>query len=956
MTLHCQYARLAVLLLLSTVSLLGRAYTLQLSSDGYPRLEINGSSNLSYNVSTVGGSQSYYQDDNFDRQKSFTQNSNLHITGQLLPDLQLNAVMNLSLYTPDTLHWNLRYDGGSAKLLLGEFPADLGGNEFVLLNRTLTGLQVDPVLPKGSLRFITSKLKSPVRTDTFYGRNVSGPYYLTATPIVDGSEVVLIGNTRKERTKDYTLDYYNGIVTFAPEIIVSPAERITVSYEVAVQGIGGGQLYGVRATYPILPNLNVGITHLQVEGKGASSTEREERDQFLGNASPGPFYLTYRPIVADSEIVTINGALQTRTEAYTLEYATGKLLFKSGYEPPYSTTVIIRYRVQQTGSSSSDRGVTGIDLNWASSHGLAVRVQAARSAQDPTRTIAAEQVRNEPFTVAPGIPITQQVFRLRKAPVQAGTDVVRAGAQQLIRDQDYTLNDTTGELRLLINTIPISPTGPSLYVSYTSQPRQEALEGNSAVAVQSTYAHGRVAASLGFRQVDPGFTPLEMVGYRNTSRAWNWTGGYTFSDDLSFSLTGEDVRQPYNPYSSSSSSIIMHEQNRSYMLDFHRPNWPSVSLRRTTTDSQQEGDHTLGNASSTDSLMLAWTKNPITASLNLMRAATDSRQLRYTLDPYAPVPDNPDPSDPVYTYKGTTDNASLNLMYQPNDRLSVGMNLAKNNIATKNDGKTINSGGDSMTVNATYRPVQALTLTASARESNTDAATSVVGSDIPALTNRNLSLGANWQASQRMSFGVNYTNDHAEGGDSSNSSSNGLSANLWWQPLDQASLNGYWSSQGLHYLGAQGDSRSNMVGVSAQIGPIKKATVSLDAQHIWGENSFGVTQLWQSEGVARRAVPQIVDTVGIAGNATGNKLTTLAARVSYPIANKQELFVSGETTQSSGFPSESTKHSVGLGWNYRLNDNLTLTLGGQRVIYSDSATPDLNYNANQFNADLSWQF
>ncbi len=831
-----------------------------LPTKSYPKLEVSGNNTLSLNINNVDGSQSYYRDDNTERDRVFTSTSNLYLNGEIYKDLFLNATMLANRYAPNNFTWNMRYDGNDARVLLGDFTANLVGNEYVQLNRSIQGVQVETKLPRGSLMLVRSELKSPVRSDTFYGENISGPYYLKASPIVDGSEIVLVNNVRKERMRDYTLNYTSGILNFSAGIIIGPSDRVDVSYELSVNGVSGGVLYAVRAMYP-LKHLQIGVNHLQVNGRGQGDTVQSQRDQFLANGTPGPYYLTYHPIASASEIITFNGILQQNTELiqiYTLDYTTGRLLFTSGHEPPMNTTVIVRYGVTIPGSNNGKHSVTGLDLNWMASDGLTFGLQAAQS-RDPAESAA----------------------------------------------------------------------------------------GTSALSLHSTYVQRGLTLSTRYRQVGAGFSPLQMVGYRNVDRDLSWSCRYAPLDWMTVTGSGNNARQPLNPYAATSSGITMNERNRAFSLNLHKMHWPSLSLQHTTVNAAQVGAELLGNTNTTDSLTLGLTRAEFTASLAFSRITTDSRQLM----------DLSNPSASIFRYQGTTHNSVLNLQYQPNDRLTVGANLAGNRIEMQNTQNTDTATrGRNAQLTASYRAGEKVSFNTTFSTSKTGAVESVTGSTISAQKNDTVTWGANWQPAERLNLGLNYARDLAEGGDFSNSKSDTLSANIGWQPHKQISCNSFWSRQQLRYLTESGNSVSNLLGMNSDIGGLGKVRIKLDMQYLWGETAFGVSQLMQAEGVKHRTVPVSVEPQTVGAIATSNRLITATARVSYPIARKQEMFIAGDTTRNSGFPSKSRKNAFGLGWNYLLNDNLTFTIDAGRVYYSDDTNSSLNYKANQFNAQLSWHF
>jgi len=858
---HCRPI-LALVLLGSAGSYIS-AYVLPLGT--YPKLEINGNNTLSLNLHQIEGSSSFYSDDNYGKDRALTNTSNLYITGELYNDLYLNANVAADPYSPDTVNWNLRYDGNDAKVLLGEFNPNMAGNDFVGLNRSLQGMKVDVVLPRGSLSLIGSNLQAPVRTDTFYGQNTSGPYYLTSSPIVDGSEVVTVNSTQKSRTNDYTINYLTGELDFSSGTIISPADKVTVSYEVKANGLGGGKLYAMRATYPIANGLQIGASHLILEGQNQGSTVRDERDQYVGMGTPGPFYLTSRPIVLDSETVTINGVLvpkvtDTGVHPYTLDNQTGQLLFAQGYEPPTGSTLIVRYRVEISSGGSGDRSVTGVDVNWALRNGLKFNMQAAQSKGN------------------------------------AAT---------------------------------------------------EASGNHTAMSFGAHYDSDRLNASTQFRSIGSGFAPLESVGYRNVDKDLQWTLNYKATKDLSISTYGNSTRLPLNPYSSTSTSnIMMDELNRFFSIDYHKENWPRITYQRSMQDTSQAGVGSLGNSSTTDTLNLSLGGQHLNGALSLNHSTNSSHQLT----------DQNNPNSTVFDYSGTNDNANLNLQYQPNDRFDMGMSLAMNRVKADSTGGITSTNGSNAEVHANYQASTNLKLSAQMMMNETGSAQGVTGGSINALKDQSTNLSATWKPTHNVDVNLLLTKQRTEGDYYSNSESNNITANVGWQANEKLNFTGYWTRQNLSYLDSPGGSISNMLGIHSDVGLLGKLKLALDGQYLWGETSEAVNQMYYSTAASMRSVRVPIEDQYTQGGATGNRLTTLAARLSYPIAKNQEIFLTGDTSRSSGYPSKSLKNSFGLGWDYHINDNLTFTLNAGRVQYQDDANESLNYGANQLNAQLSWHF
>jgi len=852
-----------------------RASAYLLPIQPYPKIEINGSNSISYTYSQVQGSNSFYNDDNIDHNGFSTQSSNLLLKGELFKNLFFNAEVSTNQSSPQAFRWSLHYNNPSSKVRLGEFSANLPGNEFVTLNRSLLGIQVDTTLPRGTCSILASQLSSPVHTDNFHGQNISGPYYLTASPIVDGSEVVLLNDVRKERTKDYTLDYSSGILNFVNGLIIAPADRVTVSYEILSSGAeGGGRLYGVRVAYPVLGNLNVGVTHLLLQGNGSSgSATTAERDQFLGNGTPGPFTLTYRPIVANSESVTVNGILIPPTATngehpYTLEDTTGRLLFSSGYEPPIDSTVIVRYSIVNEGNTggSKDHGVTGVDADMIFGNGLSVNVQAAQSS--------------------------------------AGT-----------------LN--------------------------------EARNGNTAFSIATGFTHDKFNTMFRFHQVDPGFTPLDTAGYRSVLQNFEWSAGFSPNNLFTFSTSGANTHEPLNPYGTSDTNAAasadvssMEEHTRAFAVEFHQTNWPSLTLRRTLYDTNQFGTGDLGNSSTTDNLTMAWARGIFSTMLGLNHVSTNNRQQS----------DANDPSSSIVEYNGGTQSATLGMQLHPNDHFDISSSMAVNQTTAKLASGENVSAAQSIQVSSHYRVNSQLSFSTALSSNRSGNADSLNGTTIPGQNNTSLSLNSDWRPRKNLGVGLGYSENRAEGGtDASNSVTKNYNSNINWQATELLTFSTYYTRQELHYIGGTGDSLSNMVGANSELGPFGKFKIGLDGQLLWGKTAVAVTALAQSLGVTRRMLAMPFDTTPTT-TVNGNTLSSLRGKVSYDIAPRQDLFLSGDVTSNGGYPSQSYKQSVGLGWDYQVSKSITLTLDGGRVVYVDQANPSLNYTANQVNSQLSWRF
>jgi hypothetical protein len=880
------------------------------------------------------------------------------ITRTLQPNLLLNATIPATTTGPnDNSHWNLRYDGASAKMQFGEIPATLTGNDLVSLNRTVQGVQVDAVLAKGTLSGLVSQVTAPTYTDEIIGQNNAGPYYLSTSPVAAGSETVTRNGRQLVRERDYQLDAQVGALTLLRGQWLTPSDHLTVHYEGLVNGAVGGRIVALRGAYPISDHLTVGISHIGLTGHGASTAAAaDEEDHFLGKSIAGPFYLTYRPVVNGSETLTINGVRQARNIAYTLDYATGQLRFLIGHIPPYGAAVDVRYRVAGQSAGSTDRSVTGIDLNWQSGKGLGFNLQTAVSgAATPTalaQTVA--PVQNELLTINRGQALNQQVLHLQHVPIVPGSETVRALSQTLVRNQDYSLNAQSGELRLLHTAIPLSPVQPSLQVSYTPAASSTAATGNSAMIATATLNQGKVSAMARFRKTDPGFTPLDPVSSA-VDRALEWSSSYAPNSALTLSTTGDNSRTPSTTVGAPGQTATL-AQNRSYALNYHQSNLPAVTLQHTThASSALLNGAPQGDKSTDDNLSTTWTKKAFTTTVSLDHSVASTRQ-PLMLDGSATPVGQATPANASSMYQSTTQSASVNVGYHPNDRLDLGLNLMRNHLVSSTDGVTSTTGGENLQVTATLHPKSNLALSANMQTNTTDAIKSSNGTTIPAQRNRNLSLQADWQPAKQLHVATALRADRTAGGDLGDNATATLSHAITWSPNDATSVSGYAAQQHGQFT-QSAKSQASLVGLSAKITPLRHTTVSVDIQHLRGSNSDGVNQLWQTEGQARRAMPSLADSLGVSSPVNGTKLTGVSGSIGYKLGEKHDLSLTGELVGGAGSLGKFRRDAFGIGWHYHATDDLALSLDARRVrdhgVLAESTEPKA---FTDLSASMTWTF
>ena len=518
---------------------------------------------------------------------------------------------------------------------------------------------------------------------------------------------------------------------------------------------------------------------------------------------------------------------------------------------------------------------------------------------------------------------------------------------QLVRNQDYSINYQTGEIRLLNNTIPMTTNGSLLDVNYDPASASQA-SGHSAMSATVTYSKGKVNAMARYHNADEGFAPLDPGSALSVQRSTEWSASYAPTPALTLSTAGNNTLSPVNQMLGAfSGTAQMLQQTRAYTLDYHQTNLPSVMLQHSSSHSLQSSDARLGDSSTSDNLSVSWVKGPLTATANLNRTSGQTSQSAFVAG------GDQQSASTISRMQNTTNNASLNLGYHPNNRIDVGVNISGNTLQSSTDGTPATSGGNSMQANATYHPKDNLTFTASMQNNSTDPVKSTTGIISPAQKNRNLSLNANWQPKKNVTVGMNYSADHNDGGTYGTTATSTLSANVGWQANAKTTINGYVARQLAQSPEIGSPSSSTLVGINAQTSLKKNTTVSLGVQHISGQNGAAVNQLWQTQAQTMAASSTATPSVGMP-SLNSTSLTALSSSFTYHLGEKQDLALTAAALQ--GDPGNVRQTALGIGWHYHVDDRLSFTLDALKVKYLDDTDAAPNNSSLQLNAGLTWHF
>jgi len=191
---------------------------------------------------------------------------------ELYPIYGDESVLGYEAMSTDRLY--VRLDRGRSYVMYGDYRTDLSRTRLAAFRRTFTGLKTEVNEGMFRLNGFAARTEHSHHIDKFQGRGIAGYYSLEGSPVVEGSELVVLETRDRllpERVVDrrtmprwssYNIDYENGTVLFKEPVPSRDADLnpvyIIVSYE--SDGADNHYIYGGRASAKPLEWLEAGFT------------------------------------------------------------------------------------------------------------------------------------------------------------------------------------------------------------------------------------------------------------------------------------------------------------------------------------------------------------------------------------------------------------------------------------------------------------------------------------------------------------------------------------------------------------------------------------------------------------------------------------------------------------------------------------------------------------------------
>ncbi|TAL16468.1 DUF11 domain-containing protein [bacterium] len=174
----------------------------------------------------------------------------------------------------------VRLDKGKNHALYGDYETALTQNRLSAYTRTLTGAEIEGQTGKFGLYGFYSLTDRTQAIDKMRAKGVSGYYFLSRSPVVTGSERVVIETRDRDRTDsvlksktltrftDYRIDYNLGTIMFLRPVPSIDADLNPIYIIVTYESEGGPREFAVtggRASYSPFGWLELGLTALSEE-------------------------------------------------------------------------------------------------------------------------------------------------------------------------------------------------------------------------------------------------------------------------------------------------------------------------------------------------------------------------------------------------------------------------------------------------------------------------------------------------------------------------------------------------------------------------------------------------------------------------------------------------------------------------------------------------------------------
>lgn len=895
-------------------------------------IKVSGTKVMGFHMEHVSGSAETYANDQYFGQKGFAgayDQTDLTIQGKVAGVINFETRMSNGLATtPYDNRLSLNYASRDFKLDAGDITGSITGNSLIDFSRTLKGIQFSSTVTRGTrLTGLYSQTKAQTRTIVINGAESSGPYYVYAGQIVDGSEHVRVNNKDMIKGQDYTLDPYTGELRFSPGTIIHYQDVIAVSFETYGYNQSAGTLMGWRTDVDLVKGSKVGLTYLAQTGANRPSTTATKTDQFYGYGDPAtPYQLQY--LVEMVVVRDKTGAIVSATPKYPVTATVGgqpqvygqdfvvdaalpdRVFFK--YPIPSTQIVKITYVPQIQNGSPGDRSVMGLDTYFSLGKTGQIVAEMASSRLDLSGTTAkgsAWQVRGDTRFLKDRL---HWNWSLRNISPDF-TAIESPGFNR--SEKGYT----TGLEYAASKNLKLTAT--------LNRSRRPSYDYSSIVTGGST-GLAQIKGDDDYSQMNLGanwqFGRGGQLGFSHNTMATNFASGGSanyVSDSLTFAYALQSLRMD---------------------LSIGRNTSRSLALTGTSTAG--------GSSGSTQPTLTSYDTEALTQRLNLSWRAGPGLTLNSALGNSSSRSNGQSSNAQDLSFTAIITplrSMTLTLGYQLQNSGSVSSLLSgATGSGTLNPGSFYgggvngNLGGFGNYSGGIYNPVYT-------GYSTTDFSSRA----------RTVSAQLNWQPARALSMDLTWSSGFTEGAMQFNSRRQDLGLNATYSPNSRLSVATSLTTQRMDYLGNQGGTSTNMAFFTVQSKPLGRLTMNVGLQ-VMTTNS--------SVSLASTSTSGASNPFGTSGTSTTSTISTLGAtnmlaynlRLEYPVFRGNNLFLQLDNADTTGYLA-STRRTLILGFDFPLTPTASFEIGWrnqQNVSKGTGISGNYSYNVNSLDADINMHF
>ena len=909
-------------------------------------LKITGQHNLRYHAEAISGSRDSYDNSTYYGRRSMGggyTDTDVTISGKVLGLVSFETRYTDNVYgNPYDNRIKLSYASRGFSIEAGDIQAGVTGNSLVDFSRSLTGVTMSAnVAPGVKVSTLYSQEKAQTRTIVINGANRSGPYYVFAGQVVDGSARVRVNNRDMILGQDYTMDPYTGELNFLNGLIVHELDTIAVTFETYGYNQSPGLLTGWRADVTALKPARLGVTYLtQTENRSANRTATKT-EQFYGyNSATAPYVLELPvevTLIRDEEgkitgcvpvypmTVTVSGLPQ----AYGTDYVLDPLLPNRVYfKMAIPSTQIIRivYRPASGDGTSGDRSVLGLDVTTSLGKLGTITAEMAQSSLSLTGQGAgsnAWQIRSD--------------MRLPGDKLRLNWTLKNIGANfTAIQSPGFRRNDR----------------GVSLSADYEASPK---LKINATVERTKRPAYS-YSTSVGSSGIAPaaGIDDFSMTTLRAN---WQMPRGGT----LSYTRNEMGTRMGLGGNSVHETDTLAYQQTLGqFSLDFSLGRQHASTAARYTTGGTAEPQ------------IAAYGSDSLNARIGARWRVGERLSFDTILT-----------NSSIKSADGRNNNAqdiTLNARAQPlrNLTLTIGYQNQTSGGYSLFSGYTDYTGGNGAAAPAsTTRQIGTIGYPGGnfsgyygggvngglGTYGNYSGGLGIGGYGLGSASfggnSRGLNVTANYQPLPTLSFDVNWSNGSSVGDYLFNSKRDSLSLSANYNPGERLSIVGGILTQSVAYIGSEGGTSTSGLYLNATSRPWGKLTASMNYNMMRSSTKASATSGDTTGGQTGGSYGGYYGG-GYGGyfGSGGTNLSAYGLRLEYPVWWSSNLFLQFDSADSTGYLA-SIQRTLSFGFVFDLGNNTQFQIGWRDQKYQSrttAGTADYSYHVRSLDADIGLRF